>query len=122
MMMPDALVIRDDAEPLPELIVDSPVSGEFYSPMDRDVQVTGRLIGTTRNGLLTINGSQVLIDQNGDFRAPVPLTRGVLHVDVRYEEDEARFVETRRSVLVGADTPWMQKSYLRSVYWSIQVR
>ena len=106
MMMPDALVIRDDAEPLPELIVDSPVSGEFYSPIDRDVQVTGRLIGTTRNGLLTINGSQVLIDQNGDFRAPVPLTRGVLHVDVRYEEDEARFVETRRSVLVGADTPW----------------
>ena len=30
----------------------------------------------------------------------------MLHVDVRYQEGESRFVEKRRSVLVGADTPW----------------
>ena len=105
MMMPDALVIRDDAAPLPELIVDTPVSGEFYSPMDRDVQVTGQVIGSTPDGILTINGSQVLIGANGDFSAPASLTRGMLHVDVRYQEGESRFVEKRRSVLVGADTP-----------------
>ena len=106
MMMPDALVIRDDAAPLPELVVDSPVSGEFHSPMDRDVQVTGRVIGFTPDGILTINGSQVLIGANGEFNAPASLTRGMLHVDVRYQEAESRFVEKRRSVLVGADTPW----------------
>ena len=68
MMMPDALVIRDDAAPLPELVVDSPVSGEFHSPMDRDVQVTGRVISFTPDGILTINGSQVLIGANGEFK------------------------------------------------------
>ncbi len=102
MLKPDAMPVIQT----PEIVIESPQSGEFYEPMQRTVSVRGQVLNASPLGRLTIGGVQIVFNENGRFESPVELTRGLQHIDVRFEATPDIYDATRRTILVGADIPW----------------
>ena len=95
----------EEDTPAPVLHVDQPLSGTFISRNAGTILVSGRVEMRPKATDHSLR-SQVNLGIDGSFSHEVSVETGIQHIDVLYAQPPETILKVRRSVLVGADTPW----------------